>query len=193
MTLFEKKKFILYFADFWTFWEHKSPFQCLESRLKIVLKSYLSSFDFLITILPRFLDIEKKYWRWLFCTSAAPYFSLLSGVLINLLCKTNRKISCLWALRTRTKCQTKSQSKLTAQWQVHRKIRHEKRNFKIKRTRSVRGRNLRSIEWHQKHMCISRETFAFTIITQNTVHKNYIFVENPKCKKLMMRYFVWHF
>jgi hypothetical protein len=39
MTLFEKKKFSSLFSGFLTFLEHKSPFQRLESRLKIKNKN----------------------------------------------------------------------------------------------------------------------------------------------------------
>jgi hypothetical protein len=69
MTLFEKKHFLLYLADFWPFGNTKAHFSAWKVNLKFVKNNIWCSFHFLITILPRFLDIEKKvkYWRWLFC------------------------------------------------------------------------------------------------------------------------------
>jgi hypothetical protein len=74
MTHFDKKKISALFSRFLTFWENKSPFQRLESRLKILLKSYL-----MFTLLsnndsaPFFLYGKKvKYWRWLLHRWIAP-------------------------------------------------------------------------------------------------------------------------
>jgi hypothetical protein len=67
--------------------------------------------------------------------------------LINYLCKTNRKISCLRVTEYRTKSQLYSQGKLTMQKS---KNSTRKRNLKKQTNGSMRCRNLRSIEWYQK-------------------------------------------
>jgi hypothetical protein len=59
------------------------------------------------------------------------------------------------------------QGKLTTLRCENRKIRHENEILKKQTNGSIKCRNLRSIQWYQKHMCKSRETIS---LKEN--HKN---------------------
>jgi hypothetical protein len=90
MTLFEKKNFLLYLADFLPFGNTKAHFSAWKVDLKFLKNHIWCSFDFLITILPRFFGYRKKvkYWRWLMLAYTIKLYHILkkSALLSILFC-----------------------------------------------------------------------------------------------------------